>query len=147
MKTVTNNNLRTRKTLNQDNEFTSLRVKAFILKNIDLDGYDLENTPHNLFNTFVSEYGYMIPRVGKVNAFKEWLQGVPSAINLPIYYYDVNNVLEDEFNALIYNQKVTVEPHKETVFSYIQNDDDTRQYERFLNLITVNLFNMVGMNY
>lgn len=147
MKTVTNNNLRTKETLNQDSEYTNLMVKAFILKSINLDGYDLENTPQNLYNTFISEYGFMVPRVGKVNAFKEWLKDVPSAINLPIYYYDVNNVLEDEFNALIYNQKVTVEPHKETVFSYIQNDDDTRQYERFLNLITVNLFNMVGMNY
>jgi UDP-N-acetylmuramate-alanine ligase len=57
MKKVTNNNLRTKETLNQDREFTNLKAKAFILNNIDLDGYDLENTAENLYNTFISEYG------------------------------------------------------------------------------------------
>jgi hypothetical protein len=140
--TVTNNNLRTKETLNQDTEFTNLKAKAFILRNIDLEGYDLENTADNLYNTFISEYGFMVPRVGIYNAFQEWLRGVPSAINLPIYYYDVNNVLEDELNALIYIRR----EYKEQT-SYIQTEDDGRQYQRFLHIITRNFFELANVQY
>lgn len=148
MKTATNNNLRTRVSLNQDNEFTNLKAKAFILKNIDLEGYDLKNTPHNLYNTFVSEYGYMIPRVGIYNAFQEWLRGVPSAINLPIYYYDVNNVLEDKFNALMYNTVTTWAAYtREETTEYRQTEDDTRQYQHFLDIITRNFFELANVQY
>jgi hypothetical protein len=140
--TVTNNNLRTRTTLNQDNEFTSLKAKLFILKNIDLEGYDLKNTAENLYNTFISEYGFIVPRLGIYNAFQEWLRGVPSAINLPIYYYDVNNVLEDELNALIYIRR----EYKEQT-DYIQAEDDTRQYQHFLDIITANFFELAKVKY
>lgn len=140
--TVTNNNLRTRTTLNQDNEFTSLKAKLFILKNIDLEGYDLKNTAENLYNIFISEYGFIVPRLGIYNAFQEWLRGAPSAINLPIYYYDVNNVLEDELNALIYIRR----EYKEQT-DYIQAEDDTRQYQHFLDIITANFFELAKVKY
>lgn len=142
MKTATNNNLRTKTVLNQDNEFTNLKAKAFIIRNIDLEGYEVENNPHRLKDVFISEYGYMIPRVGIYNAFQEWLKGVPSALNLPIYYYDVNNVLEDEFNALIYIRR---EYKGQT--DYIQAEDDTRQYQHFLDIITVNFFELANVKY
>jgi hypothetical protein len=33
----------------------------------------------------------MIERVGEVNAFKEWLQGLPSVLTVPFYNYDIIN--------------------------------------------------------
>lgn len=142
MKTATNNNLRTRTVLNQDSEFTNLKAKAFILRNIDLNGYGLKNNVFLLKDVFVSECGYTIPRLGVYNAFQEWLRDVPSAINLPIYYYDVNNVLEDEFNALIYIRR---EYKGKT--DYIQAEDDGRQYQRFLHIITRNFFELANVQY
>lgn len=142
MKTSTNNNLKTRTVLNQDPEFTNLKAKAFILRNINLEGYEVENNPFRLKDVFISECGYTIPRLGVYNAFQEWLRGVPSALNLPIYYYDVNNVLEDELNALIYIRR---EYKGQT--DYIQAEDDTRQYQNFLDIITVNFFELANVKY
>jgi hypothetical protein len=90
----------------------------------------------------------MVPRVGIYNAFQEWLKGAPSAINLPIYYYDVNNVLEDELNALIYSHVTTWQAYtrKESV-EFRQIEDDTKQYQHFLNIITVNFFELANVQY
>ena len=148
MKTATNNNLRTRTVLNQDSEFTNLKAKAFIYRNIDLDGYGLKNNVFLLKDVFISEYGFMIPRVGIYNAFQEWLRGVPSALNLPIYYYDVNNVLENEFNALMYNTVTTWAAYtREETIEYVQTEDDARQYQHFLDIITVNFFELANVQY
>lgn len=40
-------------------------------------------------NTFKSEQGYNIKKLGLQGAFKEWLQGVPSAIHCPVYYSEI----------------------------------------------------------
>lgn len=37
----------------------------------------------------------MIERVGEVNAFKEWLQGLPSAIEVPYMYKDILNLARE----------------------------------------------------
>jgi hypothetical protein len=67
-----------------------------ILERINPDGYDVKpNTPKEklqwLKDTFKSEYGFAISRMGESKALSEWLAGIPSAINLPFYN---NEILE-----------------------------------------------------
>ena len=42
-----------------------------------------------LYDTFKSEYGCNIKRYGEVGAFKEWLQGLPSAISIEFANYEI----------------------------------------------------------
>lgn len=78
-----------------------------IVENIDLSGYDMSNNI-DLFSKvkethkiFKSEYGYNIQRMGEKKAFCEWLQGLPSALTVPFYNYDILNLayLHDEIKA------------------------------------------------
>ena len=72
-----------------------------ILDNIDFEGYGFNNDMYlydkikTLYNIFKREYGYMIERVGEVNAFKEWLQGLPSVLTVPFYN---GEILENALN-------------------------------------------------
>lgn len=72
-----------------------------IIDNINFEGYGFSNDMYlydkikTLYNIFKQEYGFMIERVGEVNAFKEWLQGLPSVLTVPFYNYDIiNNATE-----------------------------------------------------
>ena len=66
--------------------------KRFILSTIE---YDINDKPISkyidkvdyIFKRFYSEYGFMIPKVGKQKAISEWLSGL--ALNLPYYYNDI----------------------------------------------------------
>lgn len=66
-----------------------------IIDNIDLESYGLSNDVYlydkikTTYNIFKNEYGFMIERVGEVNAFKEWLMGLPSILTVPFYNYDI----------------------------------------------------------
>jgi hypothetical protein len=75
-----------------------------IIDNIDFEGYDMPITGVSMvgdyktyldivdvYEIFKQEYGFMIERVGEVNAFKEWLQGLPSVLTVPFYNYDIIN--------------------------------------------------------
>ena len=42
-----------------------------------------------LMKTFKSEYGHEIPRMGMVNAFREWTQGLPTAFGIPFENYEI----------------------------------------------------------
>ena len=59
-----------------------------IISSIDASGYDKNPGTDKeklqfLKDTFRSEYGFMIKRVGEQRAFKEWIQGLPSSFNIP----------------------------------------------------------------
>lgn len=66
-----------------------------ILNNIDFDGYELPGFTNdfdkvqNVYNIFIDEYGWNVERIGTQNAFKEWLQGLPSVLTVPFYNYDI----------------------------------------------------------
>ena len=66
-----------------------------IIDNIDFEGYGITNEGYlydkikTLYNIFKKEYGHMIERVGEVNAFKEWLQGLPSVLTVPFMNYEI----------------------------------------------------------
>jgi hypothetical protein len=78
-----------------------------IIDNIDLEGYDLSNDINlfdkvqSAYNIFKSEYDYNIERMGEKKAFCEWLQGLPSALTVPFYNYDILNraYLHNEIQA------------------------------------------------
>ena len=42
-----------------------------------------------LYDIFISEYGFNIERYGFKGAVKEWLQGLPSCINIDFYNCDI----------------------------------------------------------
>lgn len=73
------------------------QLESFVEKNIDLSGYDdYENSNDkfgSLYEIFKSEYGWAIKRIGEKKAIIEWLQGLPSSISLPFYYFDIINLL------------------------------------------------------
>lgn len=69
-------------------------VKLYILNAIDPDYCEAEEGNYQslidgLKKAFHAEYGFMIDRVGEQNAFAEWLQGLPSAINIDFQNYDI----------------------------------------------------------
>ena len=73
-----------------------------IIDSIDFEGYDLPKNQsdfdkiQNVYKTFLSEYGWSIKRIGELNSFKEWLQGLPSVLTVPFYNYAI---LENAKNA------------------------------------------------
>lgn len=103
-----------------DQEQTSYLVKAYILNNITLEGYERPNTVLNLWEVFCNEYGYNVIRLGEHKAFTEWLKGMPSSFNIETEYYNVNQILKDIFKV-------------ETI------EDDTINFEAYLNLIYINI--------
>jgi hypothetical protein len=78
------------------------KYKEFILNSIIDDprelGYNFNfNKSSNInqskidffFSQFYKEYQWQIVRIGELKALIEYLQGLPSTIHLPIYYYDI----------------------------------------------------------
>ena len=73
------------------------QLKKFLEDRIDFEGYDLDKNPRNkisqLYDVFEDEYGWAIKRMGERKALIEWLQGLPSTIDIPYYYGEINNLL------------------------------------------------------
>lgn len=83
------------------------KVFAYIIDSINPDDYDVvANTDKEklqfVYDTFKSEMGHLIPQVGKVNAFREWLQGLPTAMDIE---YQNHKILEIayEWGSLLKN--------------------------------------------
>ena len=86
---------RTINEIREDNPYDQL--KKFLESNIEFEGYDFETKLNNkftqLYEVFLDEYGWAIKRYGQKKALIEWLQGLPSSIDIPYYYYDISNLL------------------------------------------------------
>ena len=72
-------------------------IRQYIPDCIDegLEGEDLTTDQAKikyLRDRFTSEYGWMIERVGKIKACREWLLGL--AINIDYTYYDIEQRLK-----------------------------------------------------
>ena len=65
-------------------------VKLYILNAIDTDynGSD-KDAVTGLKESFYAEYGWMVERAGEQKALAEWLQGLPSAINIDFYNHEI----------------------------------------------------------
>jgi hypothetical protein len=76
--------------------------KQTIIDNIDFEGYEVEEPKelkdkiNLIYDIFKNEYGFMCTTIGEYNAFGEWLRGLPSALTVPFYNYDI---LENAKNA------------------------------------------------
>lgn len=70
-------------------------AQQLIIDNIDTYGsYGLKNATELekiklLKNTFYSEYGWAVNRMGLQNAVESWLRGLPSIITLPFANYEI----------------------------------------------------------
>ena len=94
-----------RRTINEireDNPYDQL--KKFLESNIDFKGYDFETKLNNkftqLYEVFLDEYGFEVENNMKrrvknpeEKALIEWLQGLPSTIDIPYKYYEMSNLL------------------------------------------------------
>lgn len=72
------------------------KAYAYILDRICTDDYntDIDTSTDKgklefLYNTFQGEYGWNVKRIGMVNAFREWLMGLPGAIRIEWTNYDI----------------------------------------------------------
>jgi hypothetical protein len=63
-----------------------------------LSAYDVVDTWTNFFNIFKKEYGFRIPQIGEVNTMIEYLQGLPSTLNIIYTYYDISELCFNRFN-------------------------------------------------
>lgn len=73
-------------------------LESFIVDSIDLSAYDKDNLTGDeavkaLYDIFVSERGYLIKQKGVRKTLEDYLRGMPSTIDLPIYYTDIRNFL------------------------------------------------------
>ena len=83
------------KEIREENPYRQL--KKFLEDRIDFEGYDIRVNPNRkisqLYNVFEDEYGWAIKRMGEKKALIEWLQGLPSTIDIPFYYDEISNLL------------------------------------------------------
>lgn len=68
----------------------------YIISNIDETPYGIQfddgkekDKLQFLYDTFIAEYGWNIPRQGIYKSFTEWLQGLPSVFTVAFMNYDI----------------------------------------------------------
>ena len=83
------------KEIREENPYHQL--KKFLEDRIDFEGYDIRVNPNRkisqLYDVFEDEYGWAIKRMGEKKAIIEWLQGLPSSLDIPFYYDEISNLL------------------------------------------------------
>ena len=83
------------KEIREENPYHQL--KKFLEDRIDFEGYDIKVNPNRkisqLYDVFEDEYGWAIKRMGEKKAIIEWLQGLPSTLDIPFYYDEISNLL------------------------------------------------------
>ena len=83
------------KEIREENPYHQL--KKFLEDRIDFEGYDIRVNPNRkisqLYDVFEDEYGWAIKRMGEKKAIIEWLQGLPSTLDIPFYYDEISNLL------------------------------------------------------
>jgi hypothetical protein len=83
------------KEIREENPYHQL--KKFLEDRISFEGYDIKVNPNRkisqLYDVFEDEYGWAIKRMGEKKAIIEWLQGLPSTLDIPFYYDEISNLL------------------------------------------------------
>jgi hypothetical protein len=83
------------KEIREENPYHQL--KKFLEDRIDFEGYGIKVNPNRkisqLYDVFEDEYGWAIKRMGEKKAIIEWLQGLPSTLDIPFYYDEISNLL------------------------------------------------------
>lgn len=74
-------------------------LKRFVRDKIDFQGYDkYEKTPKSrnietAVEVFNDEMGWAVKQQGLKRAFTDWVQGLPSILDIPFYYDEMRNLL------------------------------------------------------
>ena len=110
-----------------------------IVDNIDLESYGLSNDVYlydkikTTYNIFKQEYGFMIERVGEVNAFKEWLMGLPGVLSVPFMNSEILSLAKD--NGFLNVQRITnhIDGSATAEYVYAEGRMLERIEDRFLN--------------
>lgn len=73
---------------------TGKLAKQYLIDSIELDDYGIKATTDAqkvsaLQKIFMDEYGWAVKRYGMQGAIKEWLMGIPSAVNIAFYNNDI----------------------------------------------------------
>lgn len=71
-------------------------VRKYLLECDEITIVEMKERFHN-------EYGWMIKRVGELNACIEWLRGL--AINVDYCYYDIIQIMADWLDDTVENQE------------------------------------------
>jgi hypothetical protein len=83
------------KEIREENPYHQL--KKFLEDRISFEGYNIKENPNRkisqLYDVFEDEYGWAIKRMGEKKAIIEWLQGLPSTLDIPFYYDEISNLL------------------------------------------------------
>ena len=74
--------------------YNTPKYNQYIINAITPEGYGVDPKTDSeklkfLSDTFISEYSYMIERVGFQKALEEWLMGLPSSISLEFENYKI----------------------------------------------------------
>lgn len=110
-------------------------AQNLIIDNIDSSGYgknlktEIEKVKF-LKETFLSEYGWAVSRMGMQNAVESWLRGLPSSLTLPFYNDEIIR-LAKQWGSLPQNATEK------------QEDKILNNYWRLMAANVVKLFNKV----
>lgn len=74
-----------------------ITFEQYLINCIDANGYGLSPQTDTeklqfLYDTFISEYGWLIPKRGERNSFLEWISGLPSSYNVEFENYQILNL-------------------------------------------------------
>lgn len=74
------------------------QMQYYILNAINGESYDYSFNSNKdkiefFFKTFRNEYGFLIERYGLQKALTEYLQGLPSTLNIAFYYWEIREKL------------------------------------------------------
>lgn len=81
-------------TMTAKNTSAPKEVRAYVLSVIDFEGTDKEKLQY-FFETFRSEYGHELARLGAQKAVEEYLRGLPSTINHAFANHEILDLLVD----------------------------------------------------
>lgn len=113
------------------NTIKTEKIQAYLNDCLNMEAYEKERTWNNFLDAFNRKYGFMVNRIGKINAMIEYLQGLPSGIDIAFYYVDIFEVMKKWGLYKDYNN------FNDLPDVFINNMNNI-----YWNLIAVNIFNL-----
>jgi hypothetical protein len=104
-------------------------IHNYLMNALSFEGYDQDpKTPTEkiayFFEQFDSEYGWNTERVGQLKSLIEYLQGLPSSINIPYNYVDIISLAKWELREKGMHDNLTEKQEDnicENYWNYIAN--------------------------
>lgn len=113
-------------TVNKESKLTHAQaVRDYVVSVIDFEGTNSEKLKF-FFETFESEYGYNVARMGLQKALSEYLRGLPSVINQEFTNYEICKLLvkweylnQSDLDSETYAKENKVEKELENYWKYL----------------------------